>query len=370
MKKFKLLTWAFVAAAVFVTSCTKDDVPTPDAIKNYSGLIVNQGNYTEKNGSLSLYNEVDNSVKNMAYESANKKQALAALVESFVHNGKTGLVICNSPDKIEVVGMDSLQWLATIKGTDVVVPRYGVISGSYAYVTCWGNAEVVGQYPGGYDIYAYPNSYLLKIDMNSKSIVKKIACGGDAEGIALYNGKLYVAVTDGIKVFNTSTDAEEAYVKHTTFFGSAKHIAIDKNGMLWYSVASEGFGEGLAVMNTATNTMEKEMSIQNIDGMSCQIAVTKNKSKVLYFTNEIDASWTPLKSEIYAIDVDTKTVATTPIYSGKQLNGVAVNPVTGNIYTAEIWNYSTNSTLTVLREDGTLLNSKAVGVAASRFIFF
>ena len=365
MKKTNL--FLLVVFALLFCACEKsDDTPTPQALKDYRALIVNQGNFSESNGSLCLYNEADNNILRLAYEKANNGQSLAALVESFVQNQSIGLAICNSPDKIVVVGMDSLQYLSTISGNDVVTPRYGAIIGSYAYITCWGAPEVIGQWPGGYDMLGYPNSYLLKVDLNSKSIVKKISCGGDAEGIIAHNNKLYVAVTDGVKAFDPTTDSQIAHFKHTSFYGTAKHLVADKNGKIWYSVA----GEGLGVVNTTSNTVESEVAIPTLDGMSAHIAISRNKDKVLYFSSETDASYNPIKSEIYAVDVTTKTPSTTPIYSGKQLNGIGVSPKTGNIYTAEIWNYGTNSTLKVITESGTLVHEATAGVAASRFVFF
>lgn len=364
----KFLSWSLIATTLLFTSCSSDNDTTPELIKNYSTLIVNQGNYSERNGSLSVYQENTNSVVNLAFVKGNDNRPLASLVESFVHNGRVGLIICNNPSKIEVVDMNDLRTItAPLQSNEVANPRYGVISGSYAYVTCWGNdTEKIGEYPNGWgDILSYAHSYILKINLSTQAIEKTISCKADAEGIAAYNGKLFVAVAEGVRVFDLATDTEIAMVKHTTLSGDAKQLVVDKNSKLWYSVSStrDDVTKGLVRVNTSTYTVEQEVGIENIEA---SIAITKSKDKIVY----IKTSYYPTqKSELYTIDVTTMAQNTTPVYSGTGLIGVAVNPESGNIYTAELHDYTTNSTMKVFKEDGTLVYEQRVGVAASYFVF-
>ena len=366
MKKIKLLSWAFIAFTLLATSCSKDDSePVPQLMKDFTAVIVNQGNWSERNGSISLYNENSNEVRNLAFSQANSNRPLSALVQSFVRNREVGLVICNNPSKIEVVSTENFEALrAPLEGTNVENPRYGVVIGSYAYITCWGSSTaVIGQYPGTtYDIYSYDQSYLIKVDLNTLEIVKTIPCGSDAEGIVASNNRLFVANTKGVRVINIATEQEEAYIQHASLGSFAKQLAVDTNGKVWYSVA----GAGLGVIDPLNLTLESEIAMPNIEG-SIATSLYKDKLYIILSTTE---NYLPVKAEIVAVDVNTKMASLTPLYSGKQLVGIKASPRSGYIYTAEIWNYSTNSTMKVINEAGNVVQEQVMGVATSEFAFF
>ena len=95
MKKFfRLAVGLLLSVALF--SCSKDDDESEkngqsvDALTyEYDALIINQGNYSESNGSVSLWK--NNQVVNQVYENANGGEKLASIIESAVDCGTHGL---------------------------------------------------------------------------------------------------------------------------------------------------------------------------------------------------------------------------------------------------------------------------------------
>lgn len=359
MKNKVLNLFLLATLIVAFISCSNNDSPQPsDDYSDYSCIIVNQGNYSEKNGSISYYRERDNTIVNGAFKRANGRN-LAALVESATIGNNVALLMCNAPDKIEIIDVRTAKVLsAPIQGSDVVNPRYAVINGNYAYVTCW-NLPKEGDWNEEWQAYEYiyPDSYILKIDLTTKSILKKIDCGDECEGITVINNKLFVAVSGGVDVFSTETDAKVSTIKYKTFTGKSKHLAIDNTNKLWVSVVENGF----IVVDLANLTVNDEVDFPTV-GYFC---MNKAKDKV------VSLSEVGYKSKsIYTIDVSNRKVSEKPIFEGDDFYGVGVNPQTDVLYTAEIYGFTANSTLKIFNSKGSLLNQTSAGMAASRFMFF
>jgi hypothetical protein len=353
-----------ISTLLFVfASCKKDNEDKKAEYADYSCLIVNQGNFTEKNGSISYYREADNSIANKAFSAANQRD-LAAFVESAAVYDTLALIICNTPDKIEMINVHTAKAnSAPIEGADVITPRYAVINNKYAYVSCWGLPVQDGWWDEEhlYPRYIYPDSYILKIDIKTKSIIKKIPCGNEAEGLLLYNNKLYAAVDGGIEIYNTDNDSKIKTVNNQSLYGQARHMVIDKNAKIWYSVESAGF----ALLDPVSETIEYEYSNYSIGASFC---VNKQKDKLVFYA----ITWgQPNVSEVYTLNVDSKTVSGNAIFNGEYFNGIAANPFTGMLYTAEMHGFTTNSTLKIFTEQGATTNNEVrAGIAASRFVFF
>ncbi|MBO4531128.1 MAG: hypothetical protein J5767_10880 [Paludibacteraceae bacterium] len=358
-KVFSRFLWAAIACTTLLSSCDKEE-ESRDRERNtderYSCLIINQGNYSESNGSISIINK-DEKIENQVYKESNG-EPLASIIESAVDCGSTWALLCNNEDKVEIIDKITFKTKATIK--DIPTPRYGVVRKGYLYVTS------VTAWDGS-------NGFVYQIDLNNNTVAKKVEVQGIPEGIIAQYNSLWVTTTVyGSAPFVSRIEPEKdmkvtAYPYTGTEAGlEAKHLAVDKNGTIWVSLSAYASTSGVA----AIDTTKKEISALNaLDGFiySGHIYASKAGDKLYYMTGTGSGAADDVTT-IKTFDVKSKEVAT--IVKGAGFYGFGIAP-DGEIYTANVYGFTSNSTLQIYDSRGTQINgdNELVGVGACRFLF-
>lgn len=318
----------------------------------YKCVILNQGNYSEANGSISIMNE-KGEVTNHIYEDANG-YPLASIIESgIVDNGRL-ILICNNEDKIEVVNKSNFKTISTIKG--IVTPRYGVVLSNYLFVTSvpdWSKQE----------------GYLYKVDLSAAKIDTCLKLDGQPEGIIAQNGKIVVGEGSVVKVINPTTLSVDKSVKGPAFY-SVKHFAKDKDNNVWVSYV--GYDEawnatgGISQLNFQKDSIDNYTQLDNFAAEG-HLNMNTKKTAILYRT--VTGAYT--ENEVCTIssfnitDQSVKEVA-----KGTGYYGFNLDPKNGDIYTANTNGWITNSTLLIYSAKGEEKSAnQTVGVGACRFIF-
>ncbi len=114
-----------------------------------------------------------------------------------VHGDELWIVVNNS-GIVEVLSAKDETQLATIR---VATPRSIVFDDQYAYVTSWAGAYAIGNSDAGYYAitdYQNPKGQVYRIDLTTRRVEGRVEVGYQPEGIALRDGKLYVANSGGI----------------------------------------------------------------------------------------------------------------------------------------------------------------------------
>ncbi len=353
---FKILFTALIAISLF--SCNKSD---PEIVPALDGkvIVINQGNFTEQSASISLYNENTKQIENRIYETANGVSIGASVISGIITPAKEAVLICNNPDKI--IFIDA----ATGKSKGVITeglasPRNAIYTPGYLFVTNWDYEHIVA--PSGF--WEFNKSYVAVYNNYTKALVKKVLVGTDAEGIALFGNYLFVAVKEGVRVLDISSDDMPivSTIRSSQVTGSAKHLTFDESGTLWASFPDKG----LVQINPSSLQVLAvvEVPVDYMDGYITSDAKGKN---ILTYNTTFDSSYNPERANIYSVNVSTKTV--TPLFEGTYFYGVGVSPATGNIFTAEV-SFTSNSVLKVVGADGTLRDSATAGIGTCRYLFF
>jgi hypothetical protein len=358
MKK-NLYFLSLLLGSILLLSCEKNEDPNPIEEVQNGVLVLNQGNFSEQSGSLSLYIEETKTCINQFYESANNNISLGAVVMTgAVDKNNVAYLLCSNPDKIVRIDAGTGKLLGVPVTQGLANPRNLIVDEQYIYVTNSGyEYTVVDEW-----FYEYTHSYVAVYDKNSGNHLKDIPVGSDAEGLCIFNGQLLVAMKEGVKVFELSSGQFLRSIVSQSFYGAAKHLVLDKDGRLWVSYP----GEGLMAVNSGFSAEARTINV-NLDYEGF-IVINDTKDQVYTFISLYDENWAPQGSEVLAINLSNGQQSS--VIRGQQFYSLGVNPYTGNIYTSEVNGFSTNSTLMVLKNDGTLLHSTAVGVAAARFLFF
>ena len=157
---FAFLTF-LLASTLFFSSCDKSDENQPQL---KGAIIANAGNFGAANGSISLYDETTGDISNGVVKNANDNGEIGASIESVFVDGQTGYIMCNTPDKIEIIDVGTFKYKNN-PITGLVNPRNMAVLGGKGYVTCWGPYE---------DDYSLKNSYVAIIDLKTNEVTKKV----------------------------------------------------------------------------------------------------------------------------------------------------------------------------------------------------
>ncbi|MCK9627514.1 MAG: hypothetical protein M0R37_02860 [Bacteroidales bacterium] len=361
MKKnlFKLFL-VIPAAALMSVSCTKDNGPDNEDNKG-KVLIINQGNFTEQSSSISLYDENTNQIQNRFYETANGVSIGATINTGYITPFGEAALVCNYPDKVVFLDPETGKDKGYSITEGLVSPRNMVCSDSYTYITNWDSDYTV--LPSG--TWEFTKSYVAIYSNSNLALLRKVLVGSDAEGLLLYDGKLYVAVKQGLQVYGIegTNIVLEATVKPANFTNGARHIVVDGYNKIWVSFP----GDGLMRMNPANNEVISTLNVP-VDGMDGYITTDKSGDNIYTYCTTFDATYNPDEANIYKVNVANNSFG--KLFTGTYFYGVGVSPVTGDVFTSEV-SFTSNSVLKVVASsDGTIRNSATAGIGTCRYLFF
>ena len=207
MKKAFLLllcgTFAFCA-------CQKDPVPSKDATLDGQAVdvsaistsaqklfVLNEGGMGSNNSTLDFLRFKDGQYITGAFKKMNPSvgAGLGDVGNDIAIHGNEAWIVVNNSGIVEVISAQDETEIAAIQ---VPTPRNIAFDDNYAYVTSWAGAFV--NYGADYSVTdsSNPKGQVYRIGLTSKKVEGTVEVGYQPEGIAYYNGKLYVANSGGI----------------------------------------------------------------------------------------------------------------------------------------------------------------------------
>ena len=214
MKKALLLLFS---GALAFCACQKDPIPeTPSKDADLTGekvsvsdlgvtakkiFVLNEGGMGSNNSTLDFLRFSDGYYVTGAFKKMNPSigAGLGDVGNDItIINDEVWMVINNS-GIVEVVSAKDETELAAIA---VPTPRNIAFDKTYAYVTSWAGAYANGSYDENYNFviadFKNPKGVVYRINLATKKVEGNVEVGYQPEGIAYYNGKLYVANSGGI----------------------------------------------------------------------------------------------------------------------------------------------------------------------------
>jgi hypothetical protein len=126
---------SFIIAAVFIIGgCDNNSTGVKTGSKLHASVyVINEGNFSDHNGSITAYNPQTKRVVQQAFKAVNKR-SLAGFIQSSTVRGDRLFIISNAANKIEIANLHTLESIGTIKYSKT--PTYIVpADGEMAYVT-------------------------------------------------------------------------------------------------------------------------------------------------------------------------------------------------------------------------------------------
>ena len=362
MKTFLKLSYFLFAAVIILSSCSDKNDPDLDPSELTKGAyVLNYGGYSQNTSSITMYDYEIDELKPFYYQLQNTGKKIGSAPQYIYEYKGRIYMMNNNPDRVLVT--DLLFVAKDTITTDIEKPRFCVGNGDYLYISCLGNEF---DYANG-----VPGSYIVKYNVATKTVEKKIALAGGPEGLAISNGKLYVALNYATKiaVINLETEATSYIMTQSV---SSYFVQDEINNLyvtLTDSYSNPSNETGLGYINTNTDDLIL-FALDNVSTSYASImALSKDYSKLYVIAAAYDANW-DIIGGVQVFNTSTKTFEPNTLVSGiNGINGVSVNPVDGNIYVFVSNGTTTNGSMMIYSATGNLESTKQVGAAPALAIF-
>lgn len=362
MKKvFRSLFFALVTSGL-LTACTSSD-PQPSSGKYGRGtLIINEGNFSQGNGSLSFMKE-DGTVQNGIFEAENGGNSIGGIIQSvkgyslgfFANSTDKLAIITNAQDKVIICDADTLKAVAVIQGANSVEnPQAFASVGERGLVTNWGPiADAFGPNPKG---------FLTEINLRTRTFVRKIQLNGvRPQGIVSANNKFYVADNNSNKVL--IFDSQGTQIGSITVANQPDKLVTDLLGKIWVICNSNpdfvNFTNNkgtLIKINPSNDQIEATINNVPCDAFNSKIAVSADRLFVLS------------GKKVFAVNTDTNGVFEF-VNNDFNLYGLGVNSITQEVFIGEA-TFTQASRVRQLSPTGNLVREVTAGVGTNGFLFY
>ena len=164
-------------------------------------FILNEGSMGSNNSSLDILRVSDGTYVTGAFKKMNPSvgAGLGDTGNDIAVNGDEVWITVNNSGIVEILSAQDETEIATVS---VPTPRNIAFDGKYAYVTSWSGAYADYEYDseGNSTLkdYKNPKGQLYRINLKTKKLAGHIEVGYQPEGVAVHNGKIYVANSGGI----------------------------------------------------------------------------------------------------------------------------------------------------------------------------
>jgi YVTN family beta-propeller protein len=370
MRLSKSLT-APVLVLLALAGCSPDKkVTVAPAAERNNVYVLNEGPFSSGTGigTISLFDKISKAVTADVFKSVNSRP-LGNLTQSMAVHDKSGYVVMNGSNKVEVVSLPDFKSVGVVNGLSS--PRYFLpISASRAYVTQWGTYNTA---------YSPIRVGIKVIDLITNTIVDSIATGSMPERLTMAGGKVFVANYGSNTV--TVIDPTTNRVTNTLTVGDAPNrFALDKNNRLW--VLCGGlvvYNANYSAIDYAATTPGKLVSLDPANptaGATSRTFISNRYAPTDIHTN-------PAGDQLYfrAIDGFTSlggvmrlgiadaalpSLTGTPFIGGL-FYGLGIDPDNGTIYTGT-GTFSADK-MTRYQPDGTKIDETIVGAGPNSFVF-
>lgn len=349
MMKHVLMMLTVILVVVHFYGCNQDDNVMPSGKYENGVMIINEGNFSDADGSVSFYDIDTEEIHLKIFEKENGRPFGGLLQSVTVHNGKAYL-IDNLGSKIEVVEAGTFKWIATLS-EDLSLPRFFAAIDNKAYVSNWG--------PYAPD-FTSPDSYIAVIDLDNMMVIKKIGVNSAPEGIIVVGEKLFVSsqATSEISVIDTGTDTITGTVP--VGFGPAQFVA-DSQGRIWVACT----GGALYAINPVTEEIVASVEIENLTG---RISINQNTQSIYLLTSTWASDYSYTENTVVALNAANPDEVSN-IFATRNLYGLGVDSASGEIYLANSNAFLGNGTIIKINPDGSEIGNFAAGRGPNGFIF-
>jgi len=330
---------------IILNGCNNSDDPIPKGKYDEGVLIINEGNFSDADGSLGFYDRSTDLFTSKIFEKENDHPFGGLMQSALIHQNLIYL-INNLGDRIEVADASTLASSGVIF-EGLSLPRYMVANGSKGYVSNW------GPYNSNFES---PESFIAIINLETLMVDKTISVGSRPEGLFIDNGKVYVSSQSSNQISVIDLESDQIQTIPAPF-GTSFFFKNDSD--LWLTTL-----DGILVMNADRTDFDRTISIANFSG---KVALNTTSNETYALTSNWAPDYSFTENEIVKINLTTG--GQLPIFSDKNLYGLGFDSRSGNIYIANSNAFTGNGTIIQINSNGKELGSFPSGRGPNGFIF-
>ncbi len=336
-----ILALATLASCRHEEEILPPDIDSPGEAQNIplTGFyLLNEGNMGSNKASLDRYTFADGVYMRNIYADANPDvpKELGDVGNDMSAYGSKLWIVVNCSNKVEVLDLKSGRRLGQ---ADIPNCRHIAFDGPYAYVTSYaGPVEINPEYS--------QKGFVARIDTATLRETARTAVGFQPDGIAVCDGRIYVANSGGYMVpnyENTVSVIDAATMRVTETIKVAINldlIATDTSGRLWISSRGDYFDRPSQLFvydpkrkeivrsfnHPVSNLYMAGDSLYTVSGTFSYLDDNTDRVYAIYDTRRIECVNTCFISDGTQSDI-------------RMPYGVAVNPETKEIYVTDAGNY-------------------------------
>lgn len=372
----KLKNLVYLLCIAFLTSCRGDqyiiqketeEVTPPQKTEIKGFYLLNEGNMNSNKATLDYFDYTKGTYSRNIYAEANPNvvKEMGDVGNDIKIYGSKMYVVVNASNKVEVLDSRTAK---KIKSITVENGRYLAFANGKAYVSSYAG-------PISLDPKA-PLGKVMEIDTISLSVTRETIVGYQPEEMAVVKNKLYVANSGGYRVPNydrTISVIDLANFKEATKYDVAinlNKLMADTNGDLY--VTSRGdyltVTPNLFVVDSQTGAIKKTFNIPVGN-------FTIVNDKLYYLSNAFNYNTETTVKSYGIIDLKTKEIISKKLFSSEYEAkieapyGIAVNPITEDLYITDAGNYVSTGSLYCFDKNGTFKWKTEGGNIPAHFAF-
>lgn len=341
----------FILVVLQLIYCSRKNTIEPAAIKIKTGgvFIVNEGNFSTANSSLSYYDPSSSEIINNLFYKVNNAP-LGDVAQSITMNKNIAYIVINNSGIIYGVNLETCEFDGKING--LVSPREMIfIDDNKAYVSDLYGTKLTVVNPTNYELIG-------KIDVGKSSDC--MVRSGNRIMVANWSAYNQTKINNTVMVIDSDTDV----LTDSIVVGiEPNSMVIDKNDFLWV-LCSGGFMNDemptLWKVNTETLETQKKFTFNNILQSPDNLCINSTMD-TLYFLND----------GVYRISITDIELPAEAIINenGGNYYSLGVDPVRNEIYVSDALDYNQNGIVTRYNSKGTLISSFEVGIIPGDFGF-
>ena len=349
--KYKNSILLFWMLAILITSCTKKAAsPTAPTFQKPGVFIVNEGNFTTGNASLTWYQPEKDSVTQDAFYAVNKVPLGDVANYMTTYNNK-GFIVVNNSGIVYVIDLNTGAFLGKISG--FISPReILILNDNSAWVS---------------DLF---NKYLSVVDLKTYQVTGTIDLHGrTSESMVRIGDKVFV--NNWSKLNQTPANnmvlvldvANGTLIDSITVTREPNSMVADANNKLWV-LCSGGYDNAeyptLYQINPDSDTIEKKLTFSNKNTNPFSLGINGTGNTLWY-----------LNDDIYKMDIHSNQLSDTPwVASGsRNFYALGVRPDKESVYVSDALDYVRNGKVYVYNTSGSLTGEFESGIIPGYFCF-
>jgi len=349
--KNKTIFLFFLTILVVFSSCQRDEpVAEPPLFETPGVFVVNEGNFTTGNASLTWLGFKDSTLVPDAFYSVNKVPMGDVANFMTVHNGR-GYIVVNNSGLVYVIDIKTGEFLGKITG--LTSPReLIVINDNSAWIS---------------DLFS---KSLYVVDLSTLQVVKNISLNGrTSESMVKIGQRVFVANWSKLNqqaannVIMVVDAISEKVIDSIEVSIEPNSMVVDKNHKLWVMCGGGYANEvypALYRINTEYLSVEKEFIFPEKTNSPFEMKINK-EGNVLYF----------LDTDVYKMSISDNVLPSKPFVESGDNNFYALGICPGKeeLFVSDALDYVRNGTIYIYSSTGVLNSSFEAGIIPGYFAF-